>query len=355
MNEKIREILSPAYNPCEGFDGECKGEMRWDPSKGHAPRGFCGAEGKLEDVEVIFVFAEPGDPLAEESHSSIEEAISCARDFFEKGIDVMHKNVRLVMDLCWPGMTCDEQMKKCLFTDSVLCSAVVESGPISREIEKECVKRYFLPILKLVPNAKVIAFGNKAQKRLANGGYTDYIAARAVAPPEGNKPQARESWIKAVSVLRGEAGRPAQDQDNRPTSQQAEEMENKDKGSKKTNVLRDMKGHKYVKTREEAIESLKKGSFIDAKKISPFDFKKKDIFPLFLELLTEAPAEYPVNYISFLNCSGSGEWQSFIPGAMSGGKQHVHDYCKDNYETLILYKKHGQIYIKEGKKTKDLV
>jgi len=355
MNDKIKAILSSSYKPCEGFDSECKGEMRWDPSNGHAPRGFCGAEGELENIEVIFVFAEPGDPLAEESHPSIDAAISCARDFFEKGIDVMHKNVRFVMELCWPGMTFDEQMKKCLFTESVLCSAAVESGPISRNIEKECVRRYFFPLLKLVPNAKVIAFGNKAQKRLANGGYTDYIPARAVAPPEGNKPQARESWIEAVSVLSGEEVRSAQGQDDRSVLRQAEEVDDKDKGSKKNNVLRNMKGHKYVRTKEEAIESLNEGSFIDAKKISPFEFKKKDIFPLFMELLTEVPTEYPVNYISFLNCSGAGDWQSFIPSAMSGGKQHVHDYCKDNYETLILYKKHGQIYIEGGNEIKNLL
>ncbi|MFA6637030.1 MAG: hypothetical protein WCV56_08040 [Candidatus Omnitrophota bacterium] len=204
MNEKIRNILSASYGPCPGFAAECEGEMRWAPRKGHAPRGFCGAEGSLEDIEVIFVFAEPGDPLGEENHPTIDDAISCARKFFKTGIDVMHKNVRFVMDLLWPGMSFDEQMKKCLFTDSVLCSAPVERGRISSQVEQACVKRYFVPLLELVPQAKVIAFGNKAQNRLASGGFTNYIPAKAVAPPEGNKPQARESWIEAVKAISGD-------------------------------------------------------------------------------------------------------------------------------------------------------
>jgi hypothetical protein len=347
MNEQIKKILSAAYGPCPGFSDECQGEMRWAPLKGHAPRGFCGGEGQLGDIEVIFVFAEPGDPLSDESHPSIDDAISCARDFFENGIDLMHKNVRFVMDLLWPDMSFDEQMKKCLFTDSVLCSAPVERGAVSWTVEQACVKRYFLPLLELLPNAKVIAFGRKAQNRLSSGGFVDYISARAVAPPEGNKPQARESWIEAVQVLRGELPLTT-DSRQIPVTNQTEAS--KPTKKPKTPPQRNMKGHRYVSTEVEAINQLKNGYFIDAKRNPTDEFQKRHIFPFFLNLLTDEPTEYPVNYISFLNCEGMGDWQSLVPNAMSGAKGFVHDYCRNSYETLVLHKKGGQIIINEGKK-----
>jgi len=35
---------------------------------------------------------------------------------------------------------------------------------------------------------------------------------------------------------------------------------------------------------------------------------------------------------------------------MSGPKKYVHDYCKNNYETIVLSKRGEQIIIEEGKK-----
>ncbi len=34
----LERILTPAYNPCQEFSGDCR-EMRWDPEAGHVPRG----------------------------------------------------------------------------------------------------------------------------------------------------------------------------------------------------------------------------------------------------------------------------------------------------------------------------
>ena len=70
MNKEMLEVLAPAYTPCRHFSGQCK-SMRWNPSNGHVPRGFCGADGDLSEIELILVTAEPGDPLAHEDYSFI--------------------------------------------------------------------------------------------------------------------------------------------------------------------------------------------------------------------------------------------------------------------------------------------
>ena len=69
LNSSLIEILSPAYR-CPEFDGPCAGEMRWQPQAGHVPRGFAGAAGLIEDVELILLVAEPGDPRYGEAHET---------------------------------------------------------------------------------------------------------------------------------------------------------------------------------------------------------------------------------------------------------------------------------------------
>ena len=63
-NEKLIEVLSPAYGPCRHMlthGGGCP-ESRWKPAIGHVPRGFLGATGELAEVELVMVLAEPGEP-----------------------------------------------------------------------------------------------------------------------------------------------------------------------------------------------------------------------------------------------------------------------------------------------------
>lgn len=45
--------------------------MCWKPTKGHVPRGFCGAMGKLTDVKIVVICAEPGDPHDKEDYGDL--------------------------------------------------------------------------------------------------------------------------------------------------------------------------------------------------------------------------------------------------------------------------------------------
>jgi hypothetical protein len=194
---KLEQILSSAYR-CPEFDNACT-EMRWDLDAGHAPRGFSGAQGELSEVELILVFAEPGDPHYREQHSGLESVYDYATRALRDGTDLFHRNVRKILEMCWPNMPFEQQMHKVWLTESVLCSAPKEGGRVSRSASMACGERYLLGQLALFPHALVVALGSKARNRLRAFGVTDFLSAYAAAPPGCNMPQALESW-KQVPV-----------------------------------------------------------------------------------------------------------------------------------------------------------
>ena len=190
--------------------------MRWKPSAGHVPRGFLGACGEPSEVELILVFAEPGDPHGEEldaEHTrllnSADTALSRAYEYatwaVETGHDQFHRNLKDILNMCWPGSSFEQQMHKVWLTDSVLCSAIVEGGKVSPTAAKVCGRRYLLAQRALFrKEALVVAVGNKARQRLLwldlrDG--TDFIHVRSIAPPGCNYVGSRESWERIPSEL----------------------------------------------------------------------------------------------------------------------------------------------------------
>jgi hypothetical protein len=198
LHPQLRGLLLGAYGPCPAFKGPCC-EMRWAPSGGHVPRGFCGATGKLTEIELVLVCAEPGDPYGRENHGGeptpdayLASAYSYAYKCFRDGTDLFHRNIRRIIDLCWPGESFDDQLRKVWLVDSVLCSASVESGPVSLAAERECRARYLERQIALFPDALVVALGSKAYRRLR--GVPGILKAFAAAPPGSNRKEAMPSW-----------------------------------------------------------------------------------------------------------------------------------------------------------------
>src|SRR6266851_6777743 len=183
LHPRLRELLLAAYDPCPAFTNHCS-EMRWAPAEGHVPRGFCGAVAALEEVRLVLVVAEPGDPHPGETHFAnatvggrLDSAYAYAYECFKSGKDLFHRNVRQILDLCWPDLHFDAQMHRTWITESVLCSARIEGGFVSSRVWKECRSRYLERELALFPEAIVVALGSKAQKRLA--GMAHIIRASA--------------------------------------------------------------------------------------------------------------------------------------------------------------------------------
>ena len=205
-NEKILAVLEAAYHPCSNF-GICP-QAKFDPRTGHIPRGFLGATGKLSDVKVVFLFAEPGHPHDGEIYSDIsgvellKSGLGHVYNCFKNSRDQFHANTRWVMNQIWPNLTFDQQLKHVWLTEGRLCSITNEIGYFNDTI---CGKRFLIAQLNLLSRATVIAFGGKAERRLAQirGDISNFtISAYSLSPPGANHKPAKPSWLKAVEFVK---------------------------------------------------------------------------------------------------------------------------------------------------------
>jgi len=123
---ELVNILVPAFLPCTGLEAECS-QAKWDPKNGHIPRGFTGAEASLNDIQVILVTAEPGDPHPKEFYPEnekpqqlMEKTSRYTYECLESNKDLFHRNVRYFINLIYPTMPFYEQMRRVWITDAYL-------------------------------------------------------------------------------------------------------------------------------------------------------------------------------------------------------------------------------------------
>ncbi len=206
--KELARILLPAYGPCPGFESSCKGIAKWDPQNGHVPRGFMGATSSLDEVEVVILFAEPGNPYgsdpfspAQSSRRLLSQASRYTFGHHRGGTDLFHRNLRLMLDLIFPGFQFEDQLKRAWITETYLCSAPRESGNVPSNAERGCADRYLAKQLALFEGLPVIALGGKAQKR-AKRYAPNLIKAYSLAPPGCNHKPARPSWEAAAAKVR---------------------------------------------------------------------------------------------------------------------------------------------------------
>ena len=206
--KELTDVLLPAYGPCPGFEGTCKDIATWDPPKGHVPRGFVGATSNLGEVEVVILFAEPGDPYGHDPFSPTQspqnllgQACRYTFEHHRDGTDLFHRNLRLLLDLIFPGLRFEEQLKRAWLTETYLCSAPQEGGEVPTKAVRGCADRYLARQLALFEGLPVIALGVKAQKRAKR--YAPHlIRAYSIAPPGCNHKPARPSWEAAAAQAR---------------------------------------------------------------------------------------------------------------------------------------------------------
>lgn len=208
MAVEILNTLVPAYGPCPAFAGPCK-DMRYEPAVGLYPRGYAGATGSLEDIDLVLCIAEPGEPAPNsKSQPTLAPAELPRRiadsvgNAFASRPSVFHGNVRLVLELCWPGRSFEERMKRTWITEGVLCSASSSAAPVPAIVERECATRYLRAQLAVLPGRFVIALGLKAQRRLKLAGRPADVVAFAAGLPGCNQRGARPSWAHAATAFR---------------------------------------------------------------------------------------------------------------------------------------------------------
>ena len=208
---ELLDILEPAYAPCEAFRGACEGTATWLPLRGHIPRGFLGATGTVDDIELVLLVAEPGNPHAHSRfgpdllpQSMIAQAVDDTYRCFRDGVDLFHRNMRRILDLAFPGLALDDQLRRAWITNTYLCSAPEEAGRVPAAASIACAETYLQAQLALLPERPVIALGGKAHTRVrrlrsAIPDLADRLfSAYAASPPGCNHSAAYPSWSAAV-------------------------------------------------------------------------------------------------------------------------------------------------------------
>lgn len=198
--------------PCPHFAGVCATHCTWRPAAGHIPRGFVGGNGPSKNIRLILVNAEPGDPADDEryeepstewvsSHSKIVEGM-LENDSLRRGgrPAPFHRNLRKILNLCWPEVPLARQLEVTWITEAVLCSARASGGKVIKEVERTCVETYLAPQIGILSNAFVLALGGKAKARLRRqnlriDGIAQHPSARASTKPEA-------SWVHAAASFR---------------------------------------------------------------------------------------------------------------------------------------------------------
>lgn len=202
-------VLLPALAPCRHLEGACRNFAAWNPACGDMPRGFGGANGCCEAVRLVLVTAEPGSPGDSESYGGAPAAMLTDHlRFFEHTLrhDALrragrgapfHRNLRVILDLCWPVMSLDQQLAVSWITNAVKCTP--SRGKIGNA-SSTCVSSYAAREIGALPHAYVIALGHAANRRLkAAGVRVDQFGQHPSARPNTNP---RRSWKIAASEFR---------------------------------------------------------------------------------------------------------------------------------------------------------
>jgi hypothetical protein len=201
---QLVEILLPAYLPCPAFQNACS-YMQWQPEDGRVPRGFYGATGRLDEVRLVLVCAQPGMPGRDEAYSgSPEELLRAAWDRsyadLNNRADAFSRNLRDLLNICFPRTSLDEQMRVTWFANAMLCS----SERTGADVWRECRDRYLNKQLRLFPQALVVALGETAAARLRD--MPGVLKFNSPGPPGGHSRAARETWKRIPERLRDKRG-----------------------------------------------------------------------------------------------------------------------------------------------------
>ena len=165
------------------------------------------AVGTVDEIELVLVVAEPGDPFHDESYnpesSPVEQIEKIGEFSFHalKTTDQFNVNFRGVLADCWPGLPLYEQMRRTWKAESYLCSARREGGSVPVASWSVCGRDYLRPQLELLADRAIVACGSNARDRIRKLGFTRFLDVPALTPPGVNQPGAREKHRKIPEYL----------------------------------------------------------------------------------------------------------------------------------------------------------
>jgi len=232
---EIGDALIGLHKPCphltdcqkdwceEGRRRSVKPADLWQKYAGLVPRGVSGGTAGADEVEVVFVLAEPSEARGEEpvrirnvpDADLLDAVYRQSTTNIRDGAEDHHRWLRDgIMRRFLGDLPVEEIMKRAVVTCSVYCSnpkPFSNTAAVPRGVECRCAKNNLLKVLEKYPRAIIVALGNKADRRLHRFlGHLPNVHARikAMHPTAAQRPvnNAQRSWEIAAAEFRRRKG-----------------------------------------------------------------------------------------------------------------------------------------------------
>ena len=205
----VVRVLERAFK-CPGFDDPCS-ELTWEPEDGFFPRGFGGPTGEAGDVELVLVLDHPPPPAPADYPARETEPTGfiewvCRRTYLElsRADTLYHRNLRYILDQCFPGSSLSEQFRRTWITRTILCPEPGDVDEIPTSAAVECRTRFLEPQLDLFRGARVVALGRRTALRLRS--HPGLLSGEHPGPPACNRRGVREGWDRLAERFRSRSG-----------------------------------------------------------------------------------------------------------------------------------------------------
>ncbi|GAA3975842.1 hypothetical protein GCM10022278_35900 [Allohahella marinimesophila] len=177
--------------------------LPWSPAEGYEPRWYGGPAPK--DVELLFLMAELG-PITPTEAKKLLPAINHDSFLRDRNLNLQEHywrlNLKTLCSYVWPENT--EQMMEKHLAGSCTFWMSLPHGSTTKSVPKPLIEyfsnTYLRELLRLFPNALILAAGGKARDRLRRLGV-DYEHCWAFTRPGCNRREAHESRAAAGKAL----------------------------------------------------------------------------------------------------------------------------------------------------------
>jgi hypothetical protein len=213
---ELSKIMSSLYPRCQYFDTRCKAKVKeWNNDESSFAQGYCGGFGSVENIELIFVLAEPA--TTDKVDKNYRDAIKIPDPDYMVNVitnDVasvienadgkkFHGNMRAILKGIYPDDTWTAIFRKVWITEAVLCQAKINGAQIPRDCEMTCAEKYLTRQIDVIRagrnSAKVIALGDKAYRRL--GLIQVEHDAHAPHPSCPPRYEPKQKWEELINKL----------------------------------------------------------------------------------------------------------------------------------------------------------
>lgn len=200
FNKELGLTLGQAYAPCEELHLRCK-DMIYDPRHGQIPRGFYGAEGELDEIQLVMILMEPAMSDGRPAHN-IFDVWKVAKRAYGTEDSLGHRRMREILQKAFPGLEYPKEvMRRVWITESILCSR--PSNGIRFRNAQACITTYLVKQLDLMPDDAIIgAMGVQTYERVSKHApkYKDRLV-RCYAP-FGYRGGWAENWDELIERVR---------------------------------------------------------------------------------------------------------------------------------------------------------